>query len=393
MIPMNSVEYLVGTENIVTTPLHPYGEETMAFCAELSKLLMRSPFSRTYPDLSALAFWCRRANLQKRKEQCPEAEQRLGRGLCFHVAPGNVPINFAFSYLFGVLSGCANIVRVSSKPFPQTEPVCRMLAETLEDFPSLKERTAIVRYPADRSTTETFSAMADARIIWGGDTTIQNIRSMSCAPRCVDICFADRYSVCLIDGDAVLAADKPSLSRLAEGFYHDTYLMDQNACSSPQLILWQNSSPAAKERFWAAVYDCTADQYNLQPAVSADKYAHLFEDIWQGVPVKEIRRHGNLLYRVVLSSLPKDMVSLRGKGGYFYEYDLENLFQLTSSVTEKYQTLTYFGMDPENVRQFIVEQRLRGIDRIVPVGKALDIDIMWDGYDIVRMLSRRIDVV
>lgn len=109
--------------------------------------------------------------------------------------------------------------------------------------------------------------------------------------------------------------------------------------------------------------------------------------------MKEIRRHGNLLYRVELSSLPKDTASLRGTGGYFYEYDLENLLQLTSCVTEKYQTLTYFGTNPETVRQFIVEQGLRGIDRIVPVGKALDIDLMWDGYDIVRMLSRRVDVV
>jgi len=35
---------------------------------------------------------------------------------------------------------------------------------------------------------------------------------------------------------------------------------------------------------------------------------------------------------------------------------------------------------------------LSGIDRIVPVGKALDMDVTWDGYDIVRSLSRVIDV-
>jgi hypothetical protein len=41
---------------------------------------------------------------------------------------------------------------------------------------------------------------------------------------------------------------------------------------------------------------------------------------------------------------------------------------------------------------FVVKNRLSGIDRIVPVGKALEMDIIWDGYDIVRSLSRNIEV-
>ena len=41
----------------------------------------------------------------------------------------------------------------------------------------------------------------------------------------------------------------------------------------------------------------------------------------------------------------------------------------------------------------IIKQNLKGIDRIVPVGKALDIDIQWDGYDLVHYLTRIINVV
>ena len=36
----------------------------------------------------------------------------------------------------------------------------------------------------------------------------------------------------------------------------------------------------------------------------------------------------------------------------------------------------------------VVAARLRGIDRIVPVGKAMDIGVFWDGHDLVRELSR-----
>ena len=35
---------------------------------------------------------------------------------------------------------------------------------------------------------------------------------------------------------------------------------------------------------------------------------------------------------------------------------------------------------------------LEGIDRIVPVGRAVEMDIWWDGYDIISSLSRRIDI-
>lgn len=42
-----------------------------------------------------------------------------GRGVAFHIAPSNVAVNFAFSLAAGLLTGNANIVRLSSKPFPR----------------------------------------------------------------------------------------------------------------------------------------------------------------------------------------------------------------------------------------------------------------------------------
>jgi hypothetical protein len=54
--------------------------------------------------------------------------------------------------------------------------------------------------------------------------------------------------------------------------------------------------------------------------------------------------------------------------------------------------MTYFGVDKTYLLDFVVKNRLAGIDRIVPVGNALDIDVIWDGYDIVKSLSRIIDV-
>jgi hypothetical protein len=56
------------------------------------------------------------------------------------------------------------------------------------------------------------------------------------------------------------------------------------------------------------------------------------------------------------------------------------------------QTLTYFGVPREELASFVRRNRVRGIDRIVPVGEAMDIGLTWDGYDLIRTLSRVCDV-
>ena len=41
----------------------------------------------------------------------------------------------------------------------------------------------------------------------------------------------------------------------------------------------------------------------------------------------------------------------------------------------------------------LIAANVRGIDRIVPIGKAMDIDVIWDGHDLVRELSRIVKIV
>lgn len=385
---MKDIKNVVGSKDICKQPLQPYSDEVLNFIEALSDNLMSSPMLRVYPDVTALAFWCRKANLQKMKKQYPEITTRLGRGLCFHIAPGNIPINFMFSYLFGALSGCANLVRLPSKEFPQTKFICELLDQLFPEHPEVQKRTAFIRYAADMETTALYCREADARMIWGGDATIEAIKHLPAKPRCVDIAFADRYSICILDGDAVLSAQERVITRLAENFFNDTYLMDQNACSSPQLLLWFHDSKEGRKRFWDAVISVAEKRYTLQAAVSVEKYTKMCMEAVTNSAVAEACRSGNLLYRMELSYLPDDLTVLRGRGGYFYEYGLKAYEELLPCITEKYQTITYFGVKPEEIRRFVIENCLRGIDRIVPIGKAMDIGIIWDGYDLIRMLSR-----
>ena len=59
-------------------------------------------------------------------------------------------------------------------------------------------------------------------------------------------------------------------------------------------------------------------------------------------------------------------------------------------VSEKLQTITYYGIEFDIIKKFIVRNKLKGIDRVVPVGRAFDLTPEWDGVDIIATLSRTI---
>ncbi len=392
------IQYLVGGSGGGKDfrPFVPFNELICDFLNSLSAVLLADQSARVYPDVISFAYWCRKASIAKLKKDFNETRARLGVGLVFHIAPSNVPINFSFSYAFSLLAGNANIVRVPSKDFPQTQVVCRAINQIFKDakYKEIQNGTVFVKYEQNDEITGTFSEKCNARIIWGGDQAIQHIRKLPTPERCVEIAFADRYSFCVIDGDSVLDADDNTIKRLAGSFYNDTYLMDQNACSSPHLVVWLGDVDVvskAKDKFWSKVYEIAVAKYELQPVNAVDKYMLLCENAIDLEGIADFKRHGNYLYRLDIDNLPIGMDSIRGKYGYFYEYDTQDLNSVAHIVNERYQTLTYFGLDREKILDFVVKNRLSGIDRIVPIGAALDIGVIWDGFDIVRSLSRIVD--
>jgi hypothetical protein len=388
-VRLDSIAWLVGDGLPLTRPLPPYSDIVCRFLGELSRVLLRNRANRDFPDVAAFAFFCRGANLKKLKEGFCDGKRRLGRGLAFHITPTNVPINFAFSLVFGLLAGNSNIVRVPAKEWPQVGIVCSAVRDLLAtpEYGELRSLISMARYMRDDEITGYFSGRCDARVIWGGDDTVTSVRKIPIPPRSVELTFADRYSCCAISADAVLRAGEGELKKLADAFYNDTFLVDQNACSSPNLIVWLGGrADEAKERFWPAV-EKSAARYRLEPAHVTEKYTLLCDYLAAGNGIKRVTMHGNLIYRAELCGL-NGVEGYRGKMGLFFEYDAASIEELARRVTNKWQTLTYYGLDAEKIASFVTDGRLTGIDRIVPVGAALDIGVIWDGYDIVSALSR-----
>jgi hypothetical protein len=378
--------------------LPPYAPEAVTFLTAWSKRLMARPDIRAYPDVASFAYWCRPANLAKLKRELGPEQLRLGRGVALHIAPANVPVNFAYSFAFGLLAGTVNIVRVPESLPVQANILCAVADDLLvqAEHSRVASMNSLISYPRNDTITQSLSAVADVRLLWGGDSTIHHLRRMPASPRCVDIAFADRYSMCLISARAVLAAQSIELQALANGFFNDVYLLDQNACSSPHLILWQGGAQeveAAQERFWDAMQELLNTKEELPGIHAVEKFTHLCRTAIKIKGIRTTPTSDNRILRVALDELPENIEDHRGRYGFFFE-SIDNEFtQLRRIVSTRYQTLTCFGVDLDLIAQMVVSNGLAGIDRIVRVGKALDIGNIWDGFDIIRAMSRIVSKV
>ena len=396
MKEINNIEWLHGSMAALDErPLVPFAEDVVDALDALSKALMHDPQSRLYPDVVTFAFFCRRGNLMKLREQSVVSIQpsviRLGRGIIFHIAPSNVPVNFAYSVVAGLLAGNTNVVRVSQKQFPQVDIIVRHMREI-----GMK-RLAVVRYPHESNANEVFSAMCDVRVIWGGDATIATIRQNAIPPRAYDICFADRYSLAAINADKLVAdqLNTESLQSLAERFYNDTYLFDQNACSAPHLMVWTGNKENVKQAkmlFWNAVQRVTEQKYQFQDVMAVDKLTALYKQAC-AMPTHDEETKNNILRRVEIDTLSQNIDSFRCAGGYFTEYTARSLDEVAPIVNEKYQTLAYYGFDKQELSDFILRNRLTGIDRIVPFGETTAFSLTWDGMNLIERMSRIISVI
>ena len=163
---------IVSKNNLICKPVQPYDLLICDFIDSYSVALRHDMEARTFSDVMTFAFWARRANILKKKEDYAKrscGQERLGKGIIFHIAPSNVPVNCMYSYVFGLLAGNSNIVRLPSKEFPQIQCMLRVLDEVLkkEEFSELKEMSSFVRYDRnDVEYTKKYSSVCDMRVIW-----------------------------------------------------------------------------------------------------------------------------------------------------------------------------------------------------------------------------------
>ena len=395
MIPMQinteRISFLVGSEAVLThmdqvAALPMFCDIIVDFLADLSRRLMADERSRKYQDIMSYAYWIRKSSLERVKEAYPKCGNNLGRGVSFHIAPSNVPVNFAVSMTSALLAGNSVVIRVSDRDFEQVTIICDAINDLLSDrYKAISDRFCIVRYPHDDGITGQLSGICDIRIIWGGDETIRRIRSTGLPPRAIELTFADRYSIALIDSDKYLTEDP---QKVARGFYTDTYYSDQNACSSPRLIVWLgNNKEMAKTRFFDSLSRLVKEQYIMKPVQAVDKYEAFCKLSMNGIAAKLIF-DDNLVMRVLVNDLNSNFMDYKIGGGYFFEYDAESIDEIVPLLGKQCQTVAVLGVDKNDVFKLVKDNGVRGVDRIVDLSQTMALEFVWDGYRMIEAMTR-----
>jgi hypothetical protein len=261
----------------------------------------------------------------------------------------------------------------------------------IKEFQAVAHAVCIVRYEKSDQVTRDLLAFSDLKIVWGGDNTVNQIRSIPTPAHCKEVVFPDRKSMSIIDEKSLVGLNEIELFNLAEKFYTDTYLFDQNACSSPRIIFWISNpeNSFGKERFWSALTTIAGSKYVLEARNLVLKFTELSKIIATSDMKKNLGGPGELLSRFkYLANGEPLSLQLTNRFGTFFEYDLANLDELAPILDSGIQTVTYFGVEPGRIAELVIRHKIKAIDRIVPVGKALDFDLIWDGYDLPRTLSR-----
>lgn len=97
-------------------------------------------------------------------------------------------------------------------------------------------------------------------------------------------------------------------------------------------------------------------------------------------------KRDNRIMRIRLDKLETGIQNFRGNSGFFYEYELKNILELIPLCGSRLQTVAYCG-DVETFMP-LLEAGIRGIDRLIPIGRTMEFDYIWDGYNLAERLTR-----
>ncbi|WP_329791526.1 acyl-CoA reductase [Lentzea sp. DG1S-22] len=167
----------------------------------------------------------------------PAYEAWVPVGLLAHVTAGNAPAAGVLSAVEGLLSGNLNVIKVASDDSGFTAEVLAELASH-DETGQIAARLVVLHFPSSR--TDWMSRVlgaADAVAVWGGEEAITGVtRLVRPGTRVVD--WGPKLSFAYLTGDWLF--DPGTLHALAE----DVCRLEQQACSSPQVVYLDTEDPA-----------------------------------------------------------------------------------------------------------------------------------------------------
>jgi len=386
---------------IASGALLPFDSQLIRLVDEVSKTVLRDPVLKRFPEMAAVAHWMRKAHiveLQRAFEAQRGNRLRLPRGICLHFAPSNVDSIFLYSWFISLLMGNKNVVRVSRRRGEEVDLLLAKVNSVLssEEYRVVRDGSLVVSFDHDDECVQHLSEICQVRIVWGGDETIRHLRSIPLNPLAIEIAFANRFSLAALNARRILEAGAGKLASVAANFHRDAYWFDQMACSSPRLVIWVGNAAdcfSAQKMFWKALAEVLSRKTEFPPIIGLNKLVAAYAAAATGIVDRVLPDVLGPVSRVHLASTSSpEFRKVECGGGFFFETERESIQQTADIFTERDQTLAYYGFEHEQLKELALSLPSRALDRIVPIGTALDFNTVWDGSNLLEVFTREVDL-
>lgn len=378
--------------------LKPFDQRIIDFLDALSASILSDKRFNRVPEMVALAFWLRKSNLNRiireNKHLIDNVNYKIiPEGVIFHVCPSNVDTMFIYSLAIALLTGNKNIIKISEKLdyinvgflFNQINKLLRR-----KKFKKMGCYLSIITYGHDVEINKYLSINADVRIIWGGDKTAELFKSYAVKPRTKDLVFGDRISCAVFKAESFLSSTDRERAEITRRFYNDSYTFDQKGCSSPQtnFILGNANQYHQFKKIFYGLLQKLADQNYKRDAFSLASLK--FEHLAQDALAEAISGYSSKSVNLVFAEAKKNPLDFHScGGGYFYFKNIDSISDLKKLLNTNVQTVSYYGLDEREISAISNSANGIWVDRVVPIGRALDFDYIWDSYNLVEELTRK----
>lgn len=384
---------VLNPANQASSVVPAFCETSLQYTDALSQALLQDPACRNWPDLIALGFWLRRAQLTQMLSTYQQQADLCFKplGWVFHAAPANVDSLFMYSGILSFLVGNCNLIRLSSRSGGSSLLLIAKIRSIAAEFPAQNARFCLVQSSHNAPKLSQYLAHCDGRVLWGSDEAIVALRKMPMPAYARELCFAHKFSLALLGAPAVLDATEAQLTDLLQQFSRDNLTYAQQACSSAKAICWLGTPAevaAAQQKFWPKLSELVNRQSLLNASEHYQALANAQLLVMQN-PLETSMKLQSPLLRLQTATLTADHTNLHQGCGLFVETQVAELSELNQQLTPSHQTLSHWGVPKTLLQRWFMSQ-LCGIDRLVPVGQALNFNPVWDGVDIISSLSRQI---
>ena len=380
LLSKNEINY----KNFENTRFTPFNEKILKTFEKISKRILSDKKLIEKKDIFTFGFWCRRKNLEILKKRFCKSDKIFGVGLVFHVPPANIPVLPLYSLAFGTLTGNSNLIRIPKKNIDYLNQVISLIYKEFKSN-NFHKNNLFISYDRENIISEAISSYSDVRMIWGGDNTIRSFKRFKTKTNCKDLMFGDKYSLAILH---LKNKDKNKIKDITKNFYNDTFIVDQNACSSPSIIFWYKTNENKISLFWDQLNKLVKSKYRLSFGLSSKRFEYLNDLLMNYTNISLQEDKKKIFFRIKINS-NDNLKNFKGFAGIFFEKKINSLKDFNKFLNKKMQTLSFYGLNQNDLIKINKEvSKNKSVDRIVELGRTLEIDFIWDGKNIFKSLTK-----